>query len=117
MYKWFKDFHGREPSNLMEAISSREIEYVKKYLSQINKPELKRYPITEAVRKNWKEAVELLLENGADVNVCDHYGNSPLDIAHTSEMIELIERYGGEKGIRTRFIERFRPLLYPIDFR
>ena len=111
-YKWFKDFHGgREPWNLMEAISSGEIEYVKKHLTpkKINKPELKRYPITEAVRRNWVECAELLLENGANVNAIDYMGDRPYDIARRhpegSRMLELIDKYGGEKGPRTRLCE------------
>jgi len=43
-----------------------------------------------AVRRRNKDMVELLIQNGADVNIEDSAGQTPLDLARTANNTELI---------------------------
>jgi ankyrin repeat protein len=48
-----------------------------------------------------KELVELLLRNGADVNVVAGNGMTPVDVAEMAEapdIVELLRRYGGKRA-------------------
>jgi len=54
-----------------------------------------------AAWKGHKEIAELLIENGADLNVKDDDGRTPLDWAimrnHT-EIADLLHKHGGKTG-------------------
>ena len=41
--------------------------------------------------------VELLLKNGADVNVVDYEGKTPMQIARSQKIKDLLAQYGAEK--------------------
>ena len=41
--------------------------------------------------------VELLIDNGADVNITDYCGCTPLSAAKTDEMAELLVKHGAKK--------------------
>ena len=43
-----------------------------------------------------KEIVQLLINNGADVNVVDEDGEAPLDFTVNKEIISLLRKHGGK---------------------
>ena len=56
-------------------------------------------PLRTACLRGKKEIVELLIANGADINVKDNAGKTALDIArqrgHT-EIVELLQKHGAK---------------------
>lgn len=55
-------------------------------------------PLTEAACNGNKEMTQLLLENGANVNYEDLYGNSVLDCVKNKDIKKLLIKYGAQKG-------------------
>ncbi|KAF4449221.1 hypothetical protein F53441_7463 [Fusarium austroafricanum] len=51
-----------------------------------------------AVRIEQLAIVELLLENGADVNAMSTFGLAPIELSQSSEMISLLLRYGASRA-------------------
>ena len=58
-------------------------------------------PLHHAASIGYKEIVELLIANGADVNAKDHNGETPLDWAVRAkepETADLLRKHGGKTG-------------------
>ena len=51
-----------------------------------------------AAQKGCTEACELLLDNDADVNAKDNDGRTPLDVALTDEIKQLLRDHGAKHG-------------------
>ena len=52
----------------------------------------------KAARNDWKELVEILLDEGIDVNAKNNEGNTPLRVAgNNKEVVKIIKNYGGKK--------------------
>ena len=47
-------------------------------------------PLHLAARYNYTEAVRLLLDIGADINLKNHYNETPLDEAHKGSKVESL---------------------------
>ncbi|MDP6527240.1 MAG: hypothetical protein QGH15_24055, partial [Kiritimatiellia bacterium] len=45
-----------------------------------------------------KETVSILLEKGADVNIRDKWGNTPLDVTLNDDVANLLRKHGGKTG-------------------
>ncbi|XP_011407359.2 PREDICTED: transient receptor potential cation channel subfamily A member 1 homolog, partial [Amphimedon queenslandica] len=76
---------------------------VKEYINRTDN--LKRTPLGIACYKGHKEIVKLLLEHGADFNVTDNDGNTPLTLCisaciegHT-EIVELLLKHGANVNV------------------
>ena len=54
-------------------------------------------PLQLAARYSHNEIVELLIDNGADVNAKDEIGETPLDYAE-GETADLLRKHGGKTG-------------------
>ena len=55
-------------------------------------------PLHQAAIYGDKEAVELLIANGADVNVMNDDGETSLDLTFETEIADLIRKHGGKTG-------------------
>jgi len=64
-------------------------------------------PLTVAVDNGYKGMIQLLLEDGANVNYEDIYGYRPLDFAHDDDIKQILIKYGAEKGSRRERMEYF----------
>ncbi|MFL3665430.1 MAG: ankyrin repeat domain-containing protein [Verrucomicrobiota bacterium] len=51
-----------------------------------------------AAHNDQKETVSLLLSNGANVNIRDKFGNTPLDVTLNDNIADLLRKYGGKTG-------------------
>ena len=51
-----------------------------------------------AAHNDQKEAVSLLLSNGANVNIRDKFGNTPLDVTLNDNIAGLLRKHGGKTG-------------------
>ena len=51
-----------------------------------------------AAHNDQKETVSLLLEKGADVNIRDKWGNTPLDVTLNDDVANLLRKHGGKTG-------------------
>ena len=49
-----------------------------------------------AAHNDQKETVSLLLSNGANVNIRDKFGNTPLDDTLNDNIVELLRQHGGK---------------------
>ena len=58
----------------------------------------KWYPLIAVRDYNNKEMLEILIANGADLNVKNDQGKTPLDFAKTEEMQQLLIKYGAKSG-------------------
>ena len=93
---------GSRHLNLYEAAESGDIEAVKQHLADGTDIELKctgcgSTALGHAAKKGHKEIAELLVENGADVNVKTSDGVTPLDMAKKKpEIAELLRKHGGK---------------------
>ena len=59
-------------------------------------------PLHKAALYNAHKTAEVLLRNGADVNAKNSWGETPLRVAvdnSANEVVEVLRRYGGKKGI------------------
>ena len=72
-------------------------------------------PLHMAVDWGYKEIVELLLVNGADVNVKDEFGDTPLDWSiglDQKEIADLLRKHGGntseELALMPRLVQHGR---------
>ena len=58
-------------------------------------------PLHDAAFSDLKEVAELLIANGADVNVKSKFGETPLDLAiinNETETADLLRKHGGKTG-------------------
>ena len=51
-----------------------------------------------AAHNDQKETVSLLLRNGANVNIRDKFGNTPLDVTLNDNIADLLRQHGGKTG-------------------
>ncbi len=51
-----------------------------------------------AAHNDQKETVSLLLGGGANVNIRDKWGNTPLDVTLSDEIADLLRKHGGKTG-------------------
>ncbi|MED5381355.1 MAG: ankyrin repeat domain-containing protein [Verrucomicrobiota bacterium] len=49
-----------------------------------------------ASNNDQKDTVQFLLENGADPNTRDKWGNTPLDVTLSGNIVELLRQHGGK---------------------
>lgn len=93
-------------SELSAAIVENNLEKVKEIIKQ--KPQLINHreeafqvtPLHEAVGANNIEITKILLENKADANAIDYFNDSPLAIAQTIEMADLLIKYGADFKVK-----------------
>ncbi len=61
-------------------------------------------PLHEAAMRGSKEITELLIENGAEVNIRissgSYKGKTPLDLAQNTDVIAILRKHGGKSGDR-----------------
>jgi len=62
------------------------------------KSEMGRTTLHSAAREGHTEVIELLIAKGADVNVKDKDGTTPLDMADDKETADLLRKHGGKTG-------------------
>lgn len=77
------------------------------------------YPLMHAItRKTFaEEAVLFLLQEGADPNVCDRNGRTPLVVAveqNAAAIITILIQYGADRGARTNSIDGRRLTAFDI---
>ncbi|NDD98907.1 ankyrin repeat domain-containing protein, partial [bacterium] len=53
-------------------------------------------PLMHAVERNKKDVVRLLLENGADPNLKNYQGRSPINLTGENEMKKLLREFGAK---------------------
>lgn len=56
-----------------------------------------------AAMNGWAESVKVLIDAGADVNIPDFYGNTPLFVANTykrAAVVELLQAAGGKEKVK-----------------
>lgn len=92
-------------SSLFRAIKANDSDLVKQLLKsqkdQLNVQNKNGItPLHEAVKITSKEMIELLLQNGADVNARDKEGKSPLEIAIEKQNLTLIASLLKAKNIQ-----------------
>ena len=58
--------------------------------------------MNEENRERGKNLVKWLLEHGADPNVCDSYGESPLMAARTASVCRMLLRHGAKASLADR---------------
>ena len=82
--------------SIFEAVENNDIEAVRKYIHQVNDTDNNDgdTALTLASFYGHKEACQLLLDNGTDVNHIDKYGDTALSLARKEEIIELLKMYG-----------------------
>ena len=51
-----------------------------------------------AAHNDQKETVSLLLSNGANVNIRDKFGTTPLDVTLNDNSAGLLRKHGGKTG-------------------
>ena len=51
-----------------------------------------------AAHNDRKETVSLLLSKGANVNIRDKFGNTPLDVTLNDNIANMLRQYGGKTG-------------------
>ncbi len=86
---------------LDQAIMDNKLETAKllfKLGAKIKKGYLSKFYLQVATINNNKEMIELLLDNGVDINIKDNYGNTPLNYATTEEIKELLIQRGAKYG-------------------
>ena len=82
-------------SQLHREVKSNYFELTRQHLNSIDVNEIdtmKRTPLHVAVLFAKDEICDLLLENGADVQMKDHYSDTPIKLAFYKERFELRER-------------------------
>ena len=95
--------HGAK-RGLFSSVSSGDTEEVKRRISQgaeVNAIRIGQSLLHIACQSGNKKIVELLINSGADVNVSNRRGLTPLDIAERdgqTEIIELLRVHGAKKG-------------------
>ena len=101
---------GGPPKDIWEAAEQGDIEAVKEYLAagtdvnaggglDDNGEPLLWTPLHHAAWVGHKAIAELLIENGADVNVKEEDGRTPLDWAKPyPELADLLRKHGGKTG-------------------
>ena len=95
--------HGAK-RGLFSSVSSGDTEEVKRRISQgaeVNAIRIGQSLLHIACQSGNKKIVELLINSGADVNVSNRRGLTPLDIAERdgqTEIIELLRVQGAKKG-------------------
>jgi uncharacterized protein len=55
-----------------------------------------RTALSFAADGGYTQAVRLLLEHGADVNVCDDGGKTASQLATQQEIVEILSKYGAK---------------------
>ena len=85
---------------LVQAVEAGNIEAVKQHIAagvNVNaKVGNESTALNFAAYNGHKEIVELLINNGADVNVVDEDGEAPLDFTVNKEIISLLRKHGGK---------------------
>ena len=95
---------GWEPwgDNLIHAAKRMDIEAVRQHLideTDVNtKDERGWTALHHSVLLADNETVMILIDNGADVNVKDGDGETPLDMAVQQQIIDLLRKHGGKTG-------------------
>ena len=59
-----------------------------------------------AAHNDQKETVSLLLSNGANVNIRDKFGNTPLDVTLNDNIVELLRQHGGKTAEELKAVEK-----------
>ncbi|CAG8461984.1 7692_t:CDS:2 [Diversispora eburnea] len=90
-------------NNNINIWTSADIDRVKEVLNTGISPDIQDQngytPLAAAVSYNHIELVEFLLAHGANVNLCDNEGDSPLFLAETVEMVQTLLDHGADPSI------------------
>ena len=112
-----------EEHYIINACYNGDIDYVRKYIScgkDVNVSERKNSPLLAAISQHQVEIVELLMNNGADVNFnpdknltvlgwavdCANYQTFSEEEKHKeapTEIIELLLKYGADINLKDRY--------------
>ncbi len=86
--------------SIQDAVGNGNIEAVKQHIAAGVNVNAKvgngSTALNFAAYNGHKEMVELLINNGADVNVVDEDGEAPLDFTVNKEIISLLRKHGGK---------------------
>lgn len=96
------NFNKNHMSELVQAIIKGDVEKVRSHLTSANKNALDAAglaPIHYAVLAGETEMIDLLLENGVDVNLCSREGDTPLHMAALQKSVSGINKLI-EKGAK-----------------
>lgn len=103
--------------NLIYAAAEQENEEIFNLLIQ-NGANINFYALEEAVKQNSISVVKFLLSHGADVNVKDRFGWTPLhEVSRRHDRFEitkLLLEYGADVNVRTK--EGITPLCFATAF-
>ena len=96
-----------DPGNPQNVIVEKAIRsYLKKHTGKLIKEDLEKVTGLDLYRTNisdagLKEVAELLIANGAGVNVKSKFGETPLDLAigmDRTETADVLRKHGGKTG-------------------
>jgi len=102
--------HGGKHGTIHSAVGGGDVEAVKEFLAAGADVKDKRgfTPLHWASIAGYKETVELLIDNGADVNAMRGGGGAPLSYAASwghKEIVELLIANGAEVNVKDAFSE------------
>ena len=88
--------------NNWDAATRGNTELIKKMLAEgMNvdiKDEERMTALYRAAHNDQKETVSLLLNKGANVNINDKFGNTPIDVTLSESIVKMLREYGGKTG-------------------
>jgi ankyrin repeat protein len=73
-----------------------------KYGANVNNKEAPTPALIGAVHKNSIDIADLLLQNGADVNIRDETNQTPIMVAHSKELVELLLSHNADVNLQDR---------------